>query len=94
MADKSENKELLGELLASADNLDAAMVMLFAERFKLTKKIIELKKSLNMAPGADEREASQLARLRGAATVAGLSPDLAQRFQRFIIGEALQQAAE
>ncbi|MGF1476796.1 MAG: chorismate mutase [Geminicoccaceae bacterium] len=83
MAD--DPKELLAEYRRSIDNLDASVVFLLAERFRLTKRIGHLKKAHDLPPGDPEREASMMERLRHLAEDADLDPAFAEQFFKFII---------
>ena len=56
-------EELL-RLRASIDNMDAALVHLLAERFKITQQVGELKAAHGMPPADPAREAQQIERLR------------------------------
>ena len=46
----------LARARASIDNLDAALVHLLAERFKITRQVGQLKASLGLAPADPARE--------------------------------------
>lgn len=81
-----------GELAAfrrSIDNIDAALIYLLAERFKITQKV-GLWKAANGLPAADPgREEKQIARLRSLALDADLDPGFSEKFLRFIIDEVI-----
>jgi chorismate mutase len=81
--------ELLA-LRASIDNLDAAIVHLLAERFKLTRRVGALKAEQAMPPADPAREQRQIARLRALAEAAGLEPELAEKFLNFIVKEVIR----
>lgn len=79
----------LERLRGSIDNVDAALVHLLAERFKLTTAVGELK-SAHQLPAADPaREARQVERLRELAVEAQLDPGFAEKFLSFIIAEVI-----
>jgi chorismate mutase len=80
----------LDRLRASIDNLDAALVHLLAERFKCTQEVGELKARAGMPPADPEREAYQIARLRGLATSSGLDPQFAEKFLALVIDEVIR----
>jgi chorismate mutase len=80
----------LVEYRASIDNIDAALVMLLAERFKITKKVGSYKAEVGLPASDPEREAVQIARLRQLATEADLDPELAEGFLRFIVDEVIR----
>jgi len=74
----------------SIDNIDAALVFLLAERFKITQAVGRHKAGSGL-PAADPlREAAQIERLRGLAQSANLDPDFSEKFLRFIIDEVIR----
>lgn len=81
--------ELL-RLRASIDNMDAALVHLLAERFKVTQRVGELKASHGLPPADPEREARQIARLRALAEDARLDPEFAEKFLTFVVAEVVR----
>ncbi|RRD46618.1 chorismate mutase [Tessaracoccus sp. OH4464_COT-324] len=81
--------ELL-RLRASIDNLDSMLVHLLAERFKVTKRVGELKAGHDMPPADPVREAQQIARLRSLAEEAQLDPEFAEKFLQFIVREVVR----
>ena len=83
-------KARLDEYRSSIDNLDAALVFLLSERFKLTKKVGEFKRDHNLPAADPAREAVQVARLRALAEQSHLDPDFAERLIRFIIEEVIR----
>ncbi|MEN9683185.1 MAG: hypothetical protein RLZZ427_936 [Pseudomonadota bacterium] len=82
---------------ASIDNIDAALIHMLAERFRITKAV-GAHKAQNALPASDPgREDRQIARLRKLAEDAQLDPDFGEKFIRFIIEEVIrhhEQAAE
>lgn len=74
----------------SIDNLDAALIHLIAERFRLTRQVGELKATHDLPPGDSNREAKMIAHLRELAIDAELDPDFAEQLIRFIIQEVIQ----
>ncbi len=86
MADADDR---LAEYRASIDNIDAALVHLLAERFKITKAVGRYKREANLPPADPEREAVQLARLRELATESGLDPVFTEKFLRFVVAEVI-----
>ena len=90
MADATDPAVILSDLRKSIDNLDAALVLLLAERFRLTQKVGQLKKSHDLPPADPNREAEMIARLRRLAAEADLDPDFAEKFIRFVISEVIQ----
>jgi chorismate mutase len=73
----------------SIDNLDAALIYLISERFKLTQKVGEFKRDRSLPPADPAREERQIARLRALAQQSHLDPDFAERLLRFIIDEVI-----
>lgn len=88
--DRPPLPERLGELRASIDNLDAAVVHLLAERFKCTQEVGLLKAKHGLPPGDPAREAKQIRRLRQLAEDSGLDPVFAERFLNFVIEEVIR----
>jgi chorismate mutase len=80
----------LAELRASIDNIDAALVYLLAERFRLTKQVGVYKAAHDLPPADPEREKEQLARLHKLATEADLDPAFAEKFYAFIVKEVIR----
>ncbi|WP_448577900.1 chorismate mutase [Thermaurantiacus sp.] len=74
----------------SIDNIDAALVHLLAERFKITQKVGAFKAAQGLPAADPAREAEQIARLRRLAQEAELDPDFTESFLRFIIDEVIR----
>lgn len=74
----------------SIDNIDAALVFLLAERFKITKAVGRYKAGAGLPPADPGREAEQIERLRSLARSANLDPDFSEKFLRFIIEEVIR----
>jgi chorismate mutase len=74
----------------SIDNIDAALVFMLAERFKVTQKVGEHKAATGMPAADPGREAAQIARLRALAKSANLDPEFSEKFLRFIIQEVIR----
>ena len=79
----------LAEYRASIDNIDAALVHLLAERFKITKAVGRYKKQAELPPADPGREEIQIARLRSLAEDAGLDPAFTEKFLRFVVAEVI-----
>lgn len=75
---------------ASIDNIDAALVHLLAERFKITQAVGRYKAQAGLPASDPGREAAQIARLRTLAESAGLDPGFTEEFLRFIVAEVIQ----
>jgi chorismate mutase len=78
----------------SIDNIDAALIFMLAERFKVTQLVGAHKASSGMPPADPGREAAQIARLRGLAKSANLDPEFSEKFLRFIIDEVIRHHAK
>ncbi|MCP5083835.1 MAG: chorismate mutase [Alphaproteobacteria bacterium] len=87
---KKEDKSKLEEFRRSIDNLDAALIYLVAERFRLTQQVGEYKRANNLPPADEGRESELIARLRQLASDSELDPDFAERLIRFIIDEVVR----
>ncbi|MES2159156.1 MAG: chorismate mutase [Pseudomonadota bacterium] len=74
----------------SIDNIDAALVFMLAERFKVTQAVGEYKATHSLPPADAGREERQIARLRQLALDAKLDPDFTEKFLRFIIDEVIR----
>lgn len=91
--DGTSHAEQLAEYRRSIDNIDAALVFLLAERFKVTKKVGAFKASNDLPPADPSREEQQIARLRSLARDADLDPEFSEKFLRFIIDEVIRHHA-
>ena len=74
----------------SIDNIDAALVFMLAERFKITQAVGRYKAENALPPADPGREESQIARLRQLASDAQLDPEFSEKFLRFIINEVIR----
>ena len=75
---------------ASIDNIDAALIHMLAERFRITKAVGAYKAAHSLPPSDLAREERQIARLRALAADAQLDPDFGEKFLRFIIDEVIR----
>jgi chorismate mutase len=82
--------EILTEYRNSIDNIDAALVFMLAERFKITQAVGEYKATASLPPADPGREHRQIERLRQLAKDAKLDPDFTEKFLRFIIDEVIR----
>ena len=89
--EKTRAKRRLSELRDSIDNIDAALIHLLAERFKLTETVGELKAEHGLPPADEAREARQVARLRVLAEDSHLDPGFAEKFLSFIVAEVIRR---
>jgi len=83
-------QEKLLQHRGSIDNLDAALINIMAERFRVTKAVGVLKAENDFPPSDPDREKKQVERLRNLATDANLDPDFAEKLLNFIISEVIQ----
>jgi chorismate mutase len=74
----------------SIDNIDAALVFLLAERFKVTQAVGRYKAKAGLPAADPGRETAQIERLRTLAKSANLDPDFSEKFLRFIIDEVIR----
>ena len=70
--------------------MDAAIICLLAERFKVTQRVGLLKRERGLAPADPEREVEQIARLRALAEQANLDPEFAEKWLAFVIAEVVR----
>jgi chorismate mutase len=81
---------VLAGFRASIDNIDAALIHMLAERFRITKAVGAYKAENDLPPSDPGREERQIARLRRLAEEAQLDPDFGEKFLRFIIDEVIR----
>jgi chorismate mutase len=84
----------LAAFRASIDNIDAALVHLLAERFKITQAVGRFKATAGLPPSDPAREEQQISRLRGLAEESGLDPAFTESFLRFIVSEVIRHHEE
>jgi len=82
--------ESLEQYRQSIDNIDAALVYMLAERFKVTQAVGRFKAENELPPADPGREERQIERLRKLAADAQLDPVFAEKFLRFIIDEVIR----
>jgi chorismate mutase len=88
--DRQGQDAVLAAYRRSIDNIDAALVFLLAERFKITQKVGRHKAAAGLPPADPAREAQQIARLKALAHEAELDPEFSEKFLRFIINEVIR----
>lgn len=79
--------ETLAGYRSSIDNIDAALVLLLAERFKITKQVGAHKASVGLPAADPEREREQISRLGKVAASADLDPSFSEKFLRLVFAE-------
>jgi chorismate mutase len=82
--------EKLARYRQSIDNMDAALIHIIAERFRITKQVGEFKATNDLPPSDKGREKAQVERLRTLAKQADLDPDFAEKLLNFIIEEVIR----
>ncbi|MEH6756242.1 MAG: chorismate mutase [Parasphingorhabdus sp.] len=83
-------EDKLKQYRESINNIDAALVFMLAERFKVTQAVGEYKAANKLPPADPSREKEQIARLRKLASEANLDPEFSEKFLRFIIDEVIR----
>ena len=86
----TEPDPVLAAYRKSIDNIDAALIHMLAERFRITKSVGEYKAKVTLPPADPEREQRQVERLRQLAVDADLDPEFSEKFLRFIIDEVIR----
>jgi chorismate mutase len=81
---------VLASYRASIDNIDAALIHMLAERFRITKAVGEHKARTALPASDPGREERQIVRLRKLAEDAQLDPDFGEQCSRFIIDEVIR----
>jgi chorismate mutase len=81
---------VLAAYRASIDNIDAALIHMLAERFRITQAVGAYKAEKDLPASDQAREERQIARLRKLAEEAQLDPDFGEKFIRFIIDEVIR----
>lgn len=87
---ENQPDRVLAGYRASIDNIDAALIHILAERFRITKAVGAYKAEKNLPPSDPGREEHQIARLRKLAEDANLDPEFSEKFLRFIIQEVIR----
>ena len=82
--------DTLAQYRQSIDNIDAALVCMLAERFRITQAVGRYKAKEGLPPADPAREERQIARLRKLAQEADLDPEFSEKFLRFIIDEVIR----
>lgn len=80
----------LASFRRSIDNIDAALIHILAERFRITQAVGQYKAKTSLPPADPAREAKQIERLRALAAEADLDPEFSEKFLRFIIDEVIR----
>ncbi len=81
---------VLAGFRSSIDNIDAALIHMLAERFRITQAVGAYKAQNQLPPSDPGREERQIARLRRLAEDAQLDPEFSEKFLRFVIQEVIR----
>ncbi|MCT2559773.1 chorismate mutase [Tsuneonella sp. YG55] len=88
--DQTTPDQTLAGFRKSIDNIDAALIHMLAERFRITQAVGEYKAKAALPPADPAREAAQIQRLRALAEEAELDPEFSEKFIRFVIDEVIR----
>ena len=80
----------LAEARSSIDNLDAALIHLLAERYKITQRVGRIKARDDLPAADPDREAAHVRRLRLLAQQSELDPEFAEKVVTFIMTEVVR----
>jgi chorismate mutase len=80
----------LDNFRSSIDNIDAALIHILAERFRITQAVGAYKAEHGLPASDPAREERQIARLRQLAVEAQLDPEFSEKFLRFVIQEVIR----
>lgn len=89
-ADQPADDPQLAAFRRSIDNIDAALIHILAERFRITQAVGQYKAKTALPPADPDREQKQISRLRALAEEAQLDPEFSEKFLRFIIDEVIR----
>ncbi len=90
MSEDTALDPVLAGYRSSIDNIDAALIHMLAERFRITKAVGAYKAQKQLPPSDPGREERQIARMRKLAEDANLDPEFSETFLRFIIREVIR----
>ena len=80
----------LDDLRKSIDNIDNAIIAMFAERFKLTGKVGQYKAERGLPAKDSAREAVQFARAADLAKTYGLDPEFAKELLTSVMARVVK----
>mgnify|MGYP001982425592 CR=1 FL=1 len=90
MSDTPSTDPVLASFRKSIDNIDAALIHMLAERFRITQAVGAHKAKTDLPPADPGREQRQIERMRRLAEEADLDPEFSEKFLRFIIDEVIR----
>ncbi|MBV1917961.1 MAG: chorismate mutase [Sphingomonadaceae bacterium] len=88
--DAPASDPVLAGYRSSIDNIDAALIHMLAERFRITKAVGAHKAETKLPTSDPGREDRQITRMRKLAEDASLDPEFSEKFLRFIIEEVIR----
>ncbi len=83
--------ETLAGYRSSIDDIDASLVMLLGERFKITRQVGIYKARVGLPAADPQREAEQIVRLREVAVSVDLDPAFSEKFLRLVFAEVRRE---
>ena len=83
--------ETLAGFRSSIDDIDASLVRLLGERFKITKQVGIYKASVGLPAADPEREAEQIVRLREVAASVDVDPAFSEKILRLVFAEVRRE---
>ncbi len=86
----TQHRAALQSFRESIDNIDAALVFMLAERFKITQAVGRYKSEHKLPPADPGREQEQIDRLKALAREANLDPEFSAKFLQFVISEVIR----
>jgi len=87
---KGEAVETLEEMRKSIDNIDNAIVAMFAERFKVTNRVGYYKAENGLKSKDPKRESEQYERIHDLAEQYGLDPEFALSYLKAVIARGVK----
>ena len=86
--------ETLDDMRKSIDNIDSAIVAMFAERFKVTNRIGHYKAENSLFAKDLSRESEQFKRVNDLAIQFGLYPEFAKSYLQAVISRVVENHEE
>ena len=86
-----DTMESLDDMRKSIDNIDNAIVAMFAERFKVTDRVGVYKARHALPPKDAERESTQFARITALAEAYGLEAEFAEAYLAAMIKRVVER---
>lgn len=86
--------ETLEDMRKSIDNIDNAIVAMFAERFKVTNRVGYFKAEHGLNSKDPDRESAQFSRMNDLAKQYGLDPEFAESYLKAVISRVVKNHEE